>query len=109
MPTAKQVERYHYDGYRFPLPALSADEIAERLDGLDRFEGWLGKPVTPADRKWPSLLVSGRDSGGHFDQLPTPEREFGAAELECHRRVCRRYRANHTEQTEWHERAFAPV
>ena len=51
MPTAKQVERYHYDGCLFPLPALSADEIAERLAGLDRFEGWLGKPVTPADRK----------------------------------------------------------
>ena len=37
MPTAKQVERYHYDGYRFPLPALSADEIALMVT---RFRGF---------------------------------------------------------------------
>jgi non-heme Fe2+,alpha-ketoglutarate-dependent halogenase len=54
MLTAEQVERYRYNGYLFPLPALSPDEIAECLAGLERFEGWLGKPVTEADRKWRS-------------------------------------------------------
>ena len=27
MLTAKQVERYRWDGYLFPLPALSPDEL----------------------------------------------------------------------------------
>lgn len=54
MLSAEQVERYHHDGYLFPLPALSAGEIDECIDGLDRFERWLGSPVTDADRKWRS-------------------------------------------------------
>jgi non-haem Fe2+, alpha-ketoglutarate-dependent halogenase len=54
MLTAGQVERYRWDGYLFPLPALSADEVRECNDGLARFENRLGAPVTEADRKWRS-------------------------------------------------------
>jgi hypothetical protein len=54
MLTAEQVDRYRWDGYLFPLPALSPEEIATCRDGLDRFERWLGMPVTAADRKWRS-------------------------------------------------------
>lgn len=54
MLTAEQVERYRHDGYLFPLPALSSDELARDRAGLERFEEWLGKPVTEADRKWRS-------------------------------------------------------
>ncbi len=279
MLTAEQVERYRYNGYLFPLPALSPDEVAECLAGLERFETWLGMPVTDADRKWRSAgyvllpwvdalvrhprildavesvigsnilvytatffikephspafaawhqdatyfglsphehvtawvaltdataeagcmevqssrglprqlrhaalglansingggqaivegfdqedavamefpagqfslhhtlcrhrsapnraphrriglgisyipahvrtigshrlsarLVRGHDSGRHFDLLPAPERELGAAELERHGHVYRRYRENYAEQTEWHEHDFA--
>jgi non-haem Fe2+, alpha-ketoglutarate-dependent halogenase len=279
MLTAEQVDQYRHDGYLFPVPALSLDEISECLAGLERFERWLGTPVTEADRKWRSagyvvlpwvdalvrhprildavesligpdilvytstffikephspifaawhqdatyfgliphehvtawvaltdataeagcmevvsshgmpqqlrhaalglansingggqaivegfdqgdavamqlpaghfslhhtlcrhrsapnrashrriglgisyipahvrtvgshrlsaLLVRGRDTGGHFDLLPAPERELGAAELKRHERVYRRYRENYAEQTEWHERRFA--
>ena len=279
MLTVEQVERYRHDGYLFPLPALSTDEVAECRAGLARFEHWLGTPLTDADRKWRSagyillpwvdglvrnekildavesligphilvytstffikepnspvfaawhqdatyfgltpqqhvtawvalsdatslagcmevvssrgaprqlrhaalglansingggqaivedfdqdgvvamelpagsfslhhtlcrhrsapnraphrrvglgisyipahvcttgsyrlstLLVRGRDVGGHFDLLPSPGCELGAAELERHERVYRRYRENYAEQTEWHERRFA--
>jgi non-haem Fe2+, alpha-ketoglutarate-dependent halogenase len=54
-----------------------------------------------------ALLVRGRDSGGHFDRLPQPASEFGAAELERHERFYRRYRDNYAEQVAWHERRFA--
>jgi hypothetical protein len=54
MLTAEQVDRYRHDGYLFPFPALSSEEIAASLAGLERFEEWLGKPVTEADRKWRS-------------------------------------------------------
>ena len=279
MLTAEQADRYHHDGYLFPMPALSPDEIAEYLAGLERFEEWLGCAVTDADRKWRSagyvmlpwvdrlvrngnildavesvtgpdilvytttffikepnspvfaawhqdatyfgltphehvtawvaltdataeagcmevvssrggprqlrhaalgladsingggqaiieefdqkgavamelpagsfslhntlcrhrsapnrashrriglgisyipahvrtigsyrlqaMLVRGRDTGGHFDLLPSPERELGRIELERHERVYRRYRENYAEQTAWHERRFA--
>jgi len=279
MLTVEQVERYHHDGYLFPLPALSTDVVAKCRAGPARFEHWLGTPLTHADRKWRSagyiimprvdglvrhekildavesligpdilvytstffikepnspvfaarhqdatyfgstphqhvtacgalsdapsmagcmevvssrgaprqlrhaalglansingggqaivedfdqdgvvamelpagsfslhhtlcrhrsapnraphrrvglgisyipahvcttgsyrlstLLVRGRDVGGHFDLLPSPGCELGPAELERHERVYRRYRENYAEQTEWHERRFA--
>ncbi len=54
MLNAEQVERYRWDGYLFPLPALSADELRECNAGLARFEAWLGLPLTAADKKWRS-------------------------------------------------------
>jgi hypothetical protein len=54
MLTAQQVERYRWDGYLFPLPALSTGELQECAAGLARFEDWLGSPLTEADRKWRS-------------------------------------------------------
>jgi non-haem Fe2+, alpha-ketoglutarate-dependent halogenase len=49
-----EVARYRYDGYLYPFPALSAPELAQSLEGLARYERWLGKPVTQADRRWRS-------------------------------------------------------
>jgi Phytanoyl-CoA dioxygenase (PhyH) len=54
MLSAEQVDRYRHDGYLFPLPALSSDELAECHAGLERFERWLGAPITEADRNWRS-------------------------------------------------------
>ena len=54
MLTPAQIAQYRRDGYAFPFPALSAAEIAECRAGLDRFEAWLGCPVTEADRRWRS-------------------------------------------------------
>jgi non-haem Fe2+, alpha-ketoglutarate-dependent halogenase len=54
MLSQQQVEQYRYDGYLFPLPALTEAELAECNDGLARYEGWLGKPVNQADRRWRS-------------------------------------------------------
>jgi len=50
MLTAEQVERYRWDGYLFPLPALSPDELSGCDEGLGRFRtlAWLA-----ADRKPP--------------------------------------------------------
>ena len=54
MLTPAQIEQYRYDGYLFPFPALSPAELAECNKGLARYEGWLGKPVNQADRRWRS-------------------------------------------------------
>jgi non-haem Fe2+, alpha-ketoglutarate-dependent halogenase len=54
MLSARQVEQYRWDGFLFPLPALSASELQECASGLARFEHWLGLPLTAADKKWRS-------------------------------------------------------
>jgi phytanoyl-CoA dioxygenase PhyH len=54
MLTPAQVARYRHDGYLFPLPALSAEELAGCNAGLSRYESWLGMPVNQADRRWRS-------------------------------------------------------
>src|SRR2546421_11978955 len=54
MLSRAQIERYRYDGYLFPLPALSAEELGECDAGLARYEAWLGGPVNQADRRWRS-------------------------------------------------------
>ena len=54
MLSQEQVARYRHDGYLYPFPALSPKELAECNDGLDRFEGWLGKPVNQGDFAWRS-------------------------------------------------------
>ena len=52
--TAEQLAYYRYNGFLFPIPALSRDEIAYFLAGLERFESDLGSPVAAADVKWRS-------------------------------------------------------
>jgi non-haem Fe2+, alpha-ketoglutarate-dependent halogenase len=53
-------------------------------------------------------LVRGRDTGGNFDLLPSPEGEFHPAALERHERAYGLYRDNYAEQIPAHEREFAP-
>jgi len=52
--TQDQVDSYRYNGFLFPIPALSPDEVATGLDGLERLERDLGCPVADADVKWRS-------------------------------------------------------
>jgi hypothetical protein len=52
--TRKQVEYYRYNGFLFPIPALTPQEIADCLAGLERLEADLGSPVAAADVKWRS-------------------------------------------------------
>jgi len=59
--TPQQIESYHRDGYLFPLPALSREEAAARLQDLERVEAHLGAPMTQVERKW---------RGGSFTFLP---------------------------------------
>jgi hypothetical protein len=50
----EQVDSYRYNGFMFPVPALTPDEVATCLAGLQRFEQELGSPVAEADVKWRS-------------------------------------------------------
>ena len=50
----EQVDSYRYNGFLFPVPALTAQEIATCLAGLDRLEKELGSAVADADIKWRS-------------------------------------------------------
>jgi non-haem Fe2+, alpha-ketoglutarate-dependent halogenase len=52
--TQAQVDSYRYNGFLFPIPALTPEEIATCLAGLDRLETELGGPVAEADVKWRS-------------------------------------------------------
>ena len=52
--TPEQVAKFRYDGYLYPVPALSPDQLAECNAGLARFEEWLGKPVNQDDWRWRS-------------------------------------------------------
>ena len=52
--TDEQVASYHYNGFLFPVPALTPDEVATCLAGLHRLEDELGSPVADADVKWRS-------------------------------------------------------
>jgi non-heme Fe2+,alpha-ketoglutarate-dependent halogenase len=52
--TKAQVDSYHFDGFLFPIPALTQDEVATCLVGLHRLESDLGSPVAEADVKWRS-------------------------------------------------------
>ncbi len=52
--TPSQVAAYRHDGFLFPVPALSPEEIATCLAGLARLEDELGCPVADADVKWRS-------------------------------------------------------
>ena len=50
----EQVDSYRYSGFLFPVPALTPDEVATCLAGLQRLELALGSPVAEADVKWRS-------------------------------------------------------
>jgi hypothetical protein len=52
--TQEQVAAFCHDGFLFPMPALTAEEIATCLAGLHRLEADLGCPVAEADVKWRS-------------------------------------------------------
>ena len=52
----EQVNAWRRDGYLFPLPLLSEDERLACLEGLARFESWLGGPVNKTDElKWRTM------------------------------------------------------
>jgi hypothetical protein len=50
----EQADSYHYNGFLFPLPALTPEEIETCLAGLERLERELGSPIADADIKWRS-------------------------------------------------------
>ncbi len=52
--TQEQVDSFHYNGFLFPIPALTPVEIATCLAGLQRLETEVGSPVADADIKWRS-------------------------------------------------------
>lgn len=52
--TKAQVDSYRFDGFLFPIPALTQDEVATCLAGLHRLESDLGSPVAEAEVKWRS-------------------------------------------------------
>jgi non-haem Fe2+, alpha-ketoglutarate-dependent halogenase len=54
--TDEQVAAWNRDGFLYPFPLLSESERQECLDGLARFEGWLGSRVNESrDLKWRTM------------------------------------------------------
>lgn len=58
MLSQSQIAQYKHDGYLFPFPALTAEELAASNEGLARYERWLGTPVNQADRRWRSATYA---------------------------------------------------
>jgi non-heme Fe2+,alpha-ketoglutarate-dependent halogenase len=54
MLSQAQIEKYRYDGFLFPLAALTQEELAECNAGLARYEAWLCTPVNRGDWRWRS-------------------------------------------------------
>ncbi len=52
--TEEQVASFRYNGFLFPIPALTQEEVATCLSGLARLEADLGSSVADADVKWRS-------------------------------------------------------
>jgi len=52
--TPQQVESYRCNGFLFPVPALTPDEVATCVAGVDRLERELGSTIADADIKWRS-------------------------------------------------------
>lgn len=52
--TAEQVAAFHHNGFLYPIPALTPEEIATYVAGLERLEAELGSAVADADIKWRS-------------------------------------------------------
>jgi non-haem Fe2+, alpha-ketoglutarate-dependent halogenase len=52
--TQEQIESYRHNGFLFPIPALTSEEVAYYLAGLERLEAELGCAVADADIKWRS-------------------------------------------------------
>ncbi len=52
--TAEQVAAFHDNGFLYPISALTPDEVAYFLAGVERLEAELGCPVAEADVKWRS-------------------------------------------------------
>ncbi len=52
--TAEQVASFRHNGFLYPISALTPDEIATCVAGLERLEAELGSPVADADVKWRS-------------------------------------------------------
>jgi ectoine hydroxylase-related dioxygenase (phytanoyl-CoA dioxygenase family) len=58
MLSQTRIDAYHRDGYSFPHAALSTDEVAACLEGLARYEAWLGKPVNHMPEQWRSCTYA---------------------------------------------------
>ena len=52
--TQQQVDFFRFNGFLFPVPALTPPEIATCLAGLARLETDLGCAVAEAELKWRS-------------------------------------------------------
>src|ERR1700723_259392 len=52
--TAEQVAEFHYNGFLYPIPALTPQEVATCLAGVGRLEPEPGSAIADADIKWRS-------------------------------------------------------
>ena len=50
-----QVTQYEHDGFLFPIPVLSADEVLQYRAALEELEAQLGGTVKPAQLVQPHL------------------------------------------------------
>ena len=106
-----QVALYARDGYLFPVPALSAAEVAlwrGELEAWERERGaaidlsYIPAHVRPVGALRPSALcVRGRDHG-HFLPEARLQQPLSDAAFRAHREALQRFRA-------WQDAGFAPA
>src|SRR3984957_18691559 len=75
--TAEQVAEFHYNGFVYPIPALTPQEVATCLAGVVRLETELGSAIADADIKWRSHTYA---HSPWFNDLVRHERILDAVE-----------------------------
>jgi non-haem Fe2+, alpha-ketoglutarate-dependent halogenase len=75
--TDSQVTAYDTDGYVFPIPALSGDEVARCRAGLEQYEASVGHPIEFPEKSKSYLLFDWADELVHHPKV------LDAVESEC--------------------------
>ncbi len=109
--TQAQIERYHREGFVYPIDAFAAEDARRYRRAMEEFETAQGRELGKGHNFIPTtvrcasrtrvtaMLVRGTDRHGHFDDEPRPHVDFGWAERAAHAGAVARFRASNAEQT----------
>lgn len=63
--TQRQIDRYRTEGFCFPAPVLTAEEVADYRSDLERYERDIGRPLDFPEKSKPHLLFDWADKVAH--------------------------------------------
>ncbi|MGH6665761.1 MAG: phytanoyl-CoA dioxygenase family protein [Pseudolabrys sp.] len=100
------IENYRRDGFFFPLPALSADEVARCRHGLEAHEAKTGQPLQGNFRHKAHLLFTWVDALVHHPKIVDAAEDILGPNLLCWTTNFFIKEANSPGFVSWHQDAF---